>query len=514
MKFRSILNLFTTIFLFLIVFIFGITTLKSSSAKKKTFFLNTSSQKNILLNTPFNKNLTILTTHFPDRICNITHYGAIGDGKTKNTQAFTDAINACAEQGGGKVIVPAGTWLTGPIHLESNINLVIQKGAEIKFTTRFDDYLPIVFSRFEGIEYYNYSPPIYAQEAENIAITGKGSINGQGEKFWWSMKSSSAIKKLYQIGDKNISIRKRLFGIGINQRKLRPTFVEFVHCNKILIDGITIINGPMWTIHPLYSQNIVIRNIHIQTSAGPSTDGVNIDSSQNVLVENSIFATGDDAIAIKSGRDNDGRRINIPSKNIVLRHNVVNAGHGAVAIGSEMSGNVKNILAQDFIVNQAQYGFRIKSNIQRGGIAKNIWIKNFKIDSLSQAVIQFNTNYERGNIQYQFKPPLFQNIHIDNVTCHDSNKSIRFLGLAKKKTFNNIQLNNIHIAKSRNGLEINNANNIILNNLSIVPKYGFAFSIKNSQDISLTNSTCSPFIKDRCLSLIDNKNITLKDNNF
>ncbi|HHE45940.1 MAG TPA: glycoside hydrolase family 28 protein, partial [Candidatus Moranbacteria bacterium] len=426
-------NFFYFVFLVIIV-IYGFITLSFNQSKKKTIILNNPVASSITLKTPFN-NVSISETQFPDRVCKITDYGAIGDGKTKNTQAFADAIADCAQQGGGKVVVPTGTWLTGPIHLESNIDLDIQKGAQILFTANYADYLPAVFSRFEGVEYYNYSPPIYANGAENIAITGEGSINGQGEKFWWSIESSRTIKKLYQMGANNKLLNQRIF--GISKPELRPTFIEFVHCNKVLISSITIINGPMWTIHPLYSQNIIVKNVNIRTSPGPSTDGVNIDSSRNVLVENSRFSTGDDAIAIKSGRDKDGKNVGVSSQNIVLRHNVINDAHGAVAIGSEMSGNVQNIFAQDFIINQAQYGFRIKSNIQRGGVAKNIWIKDFKINSLSQAVIQFNTNYEKNNIQYQSSPPLFQNIHIDNVTCHDSKNSIRFLGLAEKKTLDN-----------------------------------------------------------------------------
>ena len=511
MSFRPNNNFFLTFILSLIVIFSGLLAFRSAQTARKTIYLTNHSTSNISLATPFNPKLTILTTHFPNRVCNLTQYGGIGDGKTKNTRAFRMTISDCARQGGGKVIVPTGTWLTGPIQLESNINLVIQKGAQILFTTNYADYLPAVFSRFEGVEYYNYSPPIYAKNAENIAITGEGSINGQGEKFWWKLPKKNSIHNLYKMGDNNIPVTQRIFRTP--QSGLRPTFVEFVRCNKVLISGITIINGPMWTVHPLYSQNIIVKNIKINTSSGPSTDGVNFDSSQKALVEDSTFSTGDDAIAIKSGRDKDGRRVGIPSQDIVLRHNIVNNAHGAVAIGSEMSGNVKNIFAQDFIVNQAQYGFRIKSNIQRGGTAKNIWLKDFKIDSLSQAVVQFNTNYERGNIQYQSAPPLFQNIHIDNVTCHDTKNSLRFLGLTNKKTMANIYLTNIHITKSRNGLEINNTNDINLDNISLASKYGFVFNIKDSKNISLINSHCvSP--KEGCLTLKNNQKVILKGNNF
>lgn len=440
------------------------------------------------LTTPFSAALIIAGNNFPDRICNVFDYGARGDGTTDNTQAFTKAISACAKLGGGKVIVPAGTWRSGPLKLESNINLEIQKDATILFSTNFADYLPPVFSRFEGVEYYNYAPPIYANNAENIAITGEGTLDGQGEA-WWGFSSSASIAKLYTMGEKNLPVEQRVF--GTIQGGLRPSFIEFVNCNRVAISGVSIVKGPMWTIHPLYSQNIIIKDVNIDTAPGPSTDGIVIDSSRNVLVDGATLSTGDDAIVIKSGRDNDGRKINQASENIVLQNIAVTDAHGAISLGSEMSGNIRNVLAQNVTIKNAQYGFRVKSNQQRGGTAENIWVKNVQINSLSQAAIELDSYYERLNTFYTTFPPTFRNIHIEDMNCRNTIYSINIFGLKEQPSaINNLDLNNIHIFKARSGMKMNDAKDIRLTNINITPKYGPVFGIENSQDVNMSGSGC------------------------
>ena len=469
----------------------------------------------LTLSTPFNNNLKIEETNFPNRVCDIANYGAVADGKTLNTRAIAEAIYDCARQGGGKVVVPAGIWLSGSIHLMSNIDLDLEKGATLLFSTDPTDYLPVVFSRFEGIEYYNYSPPIYAQDVQNVAVSGQGTLDGQGDQYWWNMTSDGAVAKLYAMGEQNIPIRQRVFGIPKNG--LRPAFVEFVNCDRVLVDGITLINGPMWTIHPLYSQNVIIKNVNVQTKKGPSTDGVVIDSSEKVLVADSAFATGDDAIVLKSGRDNDGRRVDKPTENVVLRNNFVDDAHGAIAIGSEMSADVRNVLAENFTIDQAQYGFRVKSNIQRGGTVENIWINNLNINSLSQAVLEFNTDYEKDNIQYALQPPVFQNIHIENVSCKNTGDSLDFMGIADKDSISNVSLKDVAVAKCRDGLQMNDAKNITLDNISLAPKYSPVYDIDNSSGINILNSKCtSPLLNPTCLSVTgaNSKNIQLTGNDF
>ncbi|MHC4622114.1 MAG: glycoside hydrolase family 28 protein, partial [Planctomycetota bacterium] len=234
-----------------------------------------------------------------------------------NTKAFAAAVAACNEAGGGKVIVPPGTWLAGPIHLRSNVNLHLESGAEIRFSTDFEDYLPVVFTRYEGIECYNYSPPIYANDCTNIAVTGSGKLNGQGQAWWTKkQKQKEAAQKLHEM-TRGVPVKDRIFGRP--DAFLRPSFIQFINCRDVLLEGVTVGSGPMWTIHPVYCENVIVRKVTLHTK-GPNNDGVNPDSCKNVLIEYCNFDTSDDAIAVKSGRDEDGWRVGRPSENIVVRH--------------------------------------------------------------------------------------------------------------------------------------------------------------------------------------------------
>ena len=506
---------FSFVLILFFIFFSGLFTWKKGIIvfKKHSFssFIPEKEYSKLTLSTPYDESLEILETNFPNQFCNILDYGAVADGKTINTQSIEKAIVDCAKKGGGHVVVPVGVFLSGPIQLKSNIDLHLEKNSEIRFSVNFSDYLPVVFSRFEGIEYYNFSPQVYARNAKNIAITGEGKLNGQGQA-WWGLRIFSNIKNLYRMGEQNLPVEERVFGDA--NKGIRPSFIEFVDSEIILLDGISIINGPMWTVHPIYSENIIIRNIKINTLGGPSTDGVVIDSSRNVLVENSTFATGDDAIAIKSGRDNDGRRVSRPSENIVLRNCIVNEAHGAVAIGSEISGDIRNILAQNFTINMAQYGFRMKANSQRGGIAENIWIKDFSIRDVRNALIQLNANYEKKVIEYTTFPPVFQNINISNIVCENTLDSINILGISES-TLKDIRLTNISIGKSKGGVKVSNASNVKLTQISIGNKTDPNFTFTDSQDIFLENSACNPS-DPICVSLFGEKtrNIYLTGQDF
>jgi polygalacturonase len=469
------------------------------------------------LNTPFNSQLEISLTSFPNRDCNILNYGGVGDGKTANTQAFADAINDCAKGGGGRVVVPPGVWFTGPIKLQSNIDLEVQKGAQILFSPNPEDYLPVVFSRFEGIEYYNYSPPIYAKDCENVAITGEGTLNGQGDVNWWNF-SSADISKLYSMGAQNIPVDQRVFGTV--QSGLRPDFIEFVNCQRVLVEGVTLLKGPMWTIHPFYSQNVIIKNVDIETAPGPSTDGIVIDSSQNVLVDGATLNTGDDAIVLKSGRDADGRRVGIPSENIVIQNCHVIYGHGALAIGSEMSGGIRNVLAQNITVDIAKWGFRTKANSDRGGTVENIWVENFNIRKVEHEAIVFDMMYEdqimSGLAQYK---PIFQNINISDFKCGMAkDDAIDLIGITNASgSLQDLNFKNIAISSSKEGLNMNDVQNVNLDTISLSsnPKYGAPYILTNTQNVTLSNSDCQPQMPN-CFSLLgkSSQNINLINNNF
>ncbi len=406
---------------------------------------------------------------FPDRVCNIADYGGIGDGRTKNTEAFARAIADCAAQGGGKVEVPSGVWLSGAIHLKSNVNLQIDKNAEIRFSTDFDDYLPPVFSRFEGIELYNYSSLIYASNCQNIAITGQGKIDGQGQAWYgWEHTRELSIQnlqatplnqndqrsfaKLYLMARNNVPPAERVF--GNKNDALPPPFIQFVNCKNVLIDGISIENSPSWTVQPLYSQNVIIRNISIKNK-GPNTDGIDIDSSKNVIVENSKFDTGDDAIAIKSGRDEDGLRVARPSENIIIRNCNIDEAHSALAIGSEMSGGVKNVMAYNLDINYVDYGLRLKSTPGRGGIVENIWLKNINIHRAVSDAIQIDSNYGTPVPGYdKMALSIFKNITIENFYCRRTSRAAELLGLPASP-LENLIFKNVIISAARGILEEN-----------------------------------------------------------
>jgi len=409
--------------------------------------------------------------NFPDRNCRITDYGALSDGKANNAEAIKKAITDCAKNGGGRVIVPAGTWLTGPIVLQNHINLLLEKNAEILFSTNPDEYVPVVLSRFEGMELYNYSPLIYAIDAENIAITGEGVINGNGESWYpWKNKQGAAVLKLYDFARTNTPVKQRIFGRSSDA--LRPSFVQFVRSKNILLEGVTFINSPMWSIHPLYSENILMRNIRVD-SDGPNTDGIVIDSSRNVIIENVYVNSGDDAIVIKSGKDADGLRVNKPSENIIIRKSTIKNGHSGFAIGSEMSGSVRNVLFENNTIDRVDFGLQIKSMRGRGGIVENIWMRNIQIRRASDEAILVDMQYGTPIDPLSSLLPTFRNIYFQNIECRRADEAIIIRGL-EKSPIQKIKFSNITIGAKSEGqreyTEDMTFENVVINILPKEPK--------------------------------------------
>jgi hypothetical protein len=290
---------------------------------------------------------------FPDRVFQVTKYGAVGDGVRDCTAAFTAAIGACAAAGGGRVLVPEGRFLAGAIHLKSRVELHLSERATIVFSRDPRHYLPVVFSRWEGVELMNYSPLIYAFEQRDVAVTGKGTLDGQAsDEYWWPWKSSKpesgkpsqlpARTRLIEMGARGVPVGERVFGVD---SFLRPNFIQPYRCQNVLIEGVTIVNSPMWEIHPVLCTNVTVRNVAIN-SHGPNNDGCDPESCRDVLIEGCTFDTGDDCIALKSGRNEDGRRLSVPTENVIVRNCVMKDGHGGVVIGSEVSGGARNIFAE------------------------------------------------------------------------------------------------------------------------------------------------------------------------
>lgn len=357
----------------------------------------------------------ITVPEFADADFNIVDFGAKGDGKTDCTGAFREAIEACHRAGGGRVTVPSGTFLTGAIHLLSHVNLHVTGQAVIRFSTDPGKYLPPVYTRFEGTECMNYSPLVYAFEQENIGITGAGTLDGQAaDDNWWRWKRTQAgdVENLTDQGQKNVPVGERVYGQG---SELRPNMIQPYKCRNVLIEGVTIRNSPMWHIHPVLSENVTVRNVRV-IGHGPNNDGCNPESSRNVLIQNCYFDTGDDCIAIKCGRNADGRRVNVPSENIVIRNCQMKDGHGGVVIGSEMTGGVRNVYAENCTMDSPNLdrALRIKTNSVRGGFVENVYLRNIVIGQVKEAVFKVNFHYGEGD-SGPFTPSV-RNIHLENVT--------------------------------------------------------------------------------------------------
>lgn len=387
--------------------------------------------------------MQIKSPEFQKKEFRITDYGARGDGQYDCTLAFAKAISVCHDAGGGTVLVPPGKFLTGTIHLKSNVNLYVAKGAEILFSQDTKKYLPAVVTRFEGVELMNYSPLIYAFEQENIAVTGEGELNGQSDAtHWWPWKGkwedsermgikwregmpsqAAANNRLKELARTNTPVRERVFGEG---DYLRPNFIQPYKCKNVLVEGVTIKNSPMWIIHPVLCENVTIRNVKI-ISHGPNNDGCDPESCKNVLIEGCFFDTGDDCIAIKSGRDEDGRRVGEASENIIIRNCVMKDGHGGVVIGSEISGNVKNVFAEKCEMNSPNLdrALRIKSNSLRGGVVENVFMRDITIGEVADAIVLIDMFYSNETGDH---PPKVKNVRVTNVTSKKSKYGVRIGG--------------------------------------------------------------------------------------
>jgi polygalacturonase len=398
---------------------------------------------------------------FPDRDFNITSYGAVGDGNTDCTEAFKKAISAASQAGGGRVVVPAGSFLTGAIHLKSNINLYVSQGAVIKFSNDPNAYLPAVYTRWEGIECMNYSPLIYAYKQKNIAITGKGILDGQGENWWKLKKIRQDVQALNKQGQDGVPVKERQYG----GKTLRPNMIEPYLCKNILIEGITIRNGPFWHIHPVLSRNITVRNVRVD-GMGPNNDGCDPESCKDILIEGCYFNTGDDCIAIKSGRNNDGRRVNKPSENIVIRNCRMKAGHGGVVIGSEMSGSVRNVFAENCTMDDPNLDrvLRLKTNSVRGGVIENIYLRNTTVGQVKESILHIFYFYGEGDVG-KFTPKV-RNINMENVTSKKSKYAL-FLKGYERSPITDVRLKNCTFDNVESPDIIDNVRNLVLKNVKI-----------------------------------------------
>jgi len=377
---------------------------------------------------------------FPHRFFGVTDFGAVGDGVTDCSSAIRAAIAACSDAGGGHVVVPAGAFLSGPIHLLSNVDLNVTPQATIRFSQRPSDYLPAVLTRFEGVELYNYSPLIYALDQVNIGVTGGGTLDGGADnEHWWPWcgatkfgwtpgdpRATEARTALFAQAEQGVPVEQRVYGDG---GSLRPSFIEPYRCRNVVIEGITIVNSPMWEIHPTLSEDVLVQDVTIDTH-GPNNDGCNPESSRMVVIRDCTFDTGDDCIAIKSGRNADGRRVNVPSEDILVEGCTMRDGHGGVTVGSEMSGGARNIFVRDCVMSSPNLdiALRFKTNSVRGGFIDGFHARDLTIGQVGGAVIDINFFYEEGP-GYGFNP-VVGGIDVRNVTVQTATRALNLRGYA------------------------------------------------------------------------------------
>ena len=447
---------------------------------------------------------------------NVLNYGAKNDSTKLATAAIAAAINAASKKGGGTVYFPAGKYLTGPIHLKSNITIFIDAGAELHFSDNFDHYLPFVESRYEGVDVKSFSPLFYAYKAENIAIVGRGLINGHGKKWWDFVEGykegqpRSKWQYLFDSLNKNILLpddprqMKRGF--------LRPPFIQPMYCKNVLIDGITITNSPFWTVNPEFCENVTINAVTINNPPSPNTDGINPESCKYVRISNCHISVGDDCITIKSGKDIPGRTKAVPAENYTITNCTMLSGHGGVVIGSEMSGGVKKITISNCVFDGTDRGIRIKTARGRGGVVKEIRVDNIIMKNIKQQAIVLDMQYAKTDPEpISERTPQFRNIHISNVTAQ-TKQAIFINGLAEMPvediTFNDIQMD------AETGATIKEAKNIELHNVRITTKAGSSLVAENVDGLTVNGfKTLKPVAGKPTIALTNVQHAFVYNNN-
>lgn len=398
----------------------------------------------------------------PEKIFNLGDFGAKGDSVTDCKPAFDKAIAAVKKNTGGRIVVPAGNYIiNGPIHLTSNLCIELKKGARLIFGANADDYLPAVLTSWEGTFLYNYSPLIYGYQLENIAIIGEGEIdgNGKGNFSSWAEEQKESVALTRKMNHENTPVKNRLFGKG---HFLRPQLMQLFECKNILIEGVTVKNSPFWCIHLLKSENITARKVKFD-AFNRNNDGFDPEYSKNILIEDIDFNNGDDNVAVKAGRDHEGRATGIPSENIIIRNCRFKGLHGLV-IGSEMSAGVQNVFVENCTYGgYCKRGIYLKSNPDRGGFIRNIYVNNVKFGEVEDCF--FITSYYHGEGE-GFATDI-SNVFVDNVSCkHASNAGIVIQGFPQKKV-HDVNFSKVTIDSAATAISMTNAENIVFNDVVI-----------------------------------------------
>lgn len=420
---------------------------------------------------------------------NVLNYGAKNDSSKIATKAIENAIAAASKAGGGTVYFPAGKYLTAPIHLRSNITILIDAGAVLNFSDNFDDYLPMVPSRFEGTNVASFSPLFYAYKAENISIKGRGIIDGHGKKWWDFMykqrvKGAPRSKWQEEFAQNNKNVIRPDEPEMIDMGFLRPPFIQPMYCKNVLVEGITIRNSPFWTVNPEFCENVTVTGVTINNPLSPNTDGINPESCKYVHISNCHISVGDDCITIKSGKDIDGRLQNVPAENYTITNCTMLSGHGGVVIGSEMSGGVKKIVISNCVFDGTERGIRIKTARGRGNVVEDIRVDNIVMKNIGREALLMDMEYSKSKPEpISERTPAFKNVHFSNITGTQIKTAIYLNGLEEMPidgvTFNDIQLD------AQAGALIKNSKNIEFHQVAINTKSGSAFSAENVQRLEI-----------------------------
>jgi Endopolygalacturonase len=493
---------------------------------------------------------------FPDNKVSITEFGGKGDGQTLNTQAFASAIEALSIKGGGTLNVPCGIWYTGPIYFKSNINLHLDKGAVILFSSNFDDY-KLIKTSFEGLETYRCESPIMGRNLTNVAITGSGTIDGNGnywrpvkkekmtnaqwkellkkggvlndKKDYWFPSESSFKGYLGTEGNFNVPQDQSIDGLKTVKDFLRPVLFSFVECKNVLLEGVTFQNSPGWNLHPLMCENVILKDLTVRNPwYSQNGDGLDLESCTNTLIINSTFDVGDDAICIKSGKDADGRKRGKPCLNVIVEGCTVFHGHGGFVVGSEMSGGVKNIQVKNCSFLGTDVGLRFKSTRGRGGVVENIYVSNISMTDIPTEALLFDLFYggksamealEDGDkvdtdttTPVTEETPVFKDIFIKDIVCRGARRAMYFNGLPEMN-IKNIRVENSTILCDT-GAELCESDQILLKNVEIIPKNGPALKLKNIKNMSVENFCCPELIESVSVDGLKNKNIRIQGKNI
>ena len=469
----------------------------------------------------------------PNRSVCITDFGAVPDGNTLCTQAFADAIESLAQQGGGRVVVPAGVWYTGPIVLKDNIELHLEQSALILFSSDKSLY-PLTEITFEGLNTWRCQSPLSAIGAKNIAVTGQGVIDGNGaawravkrekltDREWNEFVSQGGIvsddgrtwypSESFKLGatggaDQNVSTWAKTKEDFEQMRDfLRPVLVAVHYCENVLLEGVTFQNSPCWNIHPAMCTNLIVKDITVRCpDFAQNGDGIDIESCKNVILTGSSFDVGDDGICVKSGKDQAGRDRGIPCENIVVDNCVVFHGHGGFVVGSEMSGGVKNVNVTNCIFSGTDVGLRFKSTRGRGGVVENIFIDNIAMSNIAQEALLFDLFYGGKSASEAFADgenaeptdlpllpvdettPAFRDIHISNVWCRGARRAMYFNGLPEMNV-ERVTVENARIF-ARTGAQINESTSVVLRDVTVIPEQGPALMLNNAKEVLVEDFT-------------------------